>query len=92
MMQPNINPAVSDRRVLMNSLLQNFTVVFDEESCPDLIKDMKYVEVDDKGDIKKDRTNETRKADHMDAAGYLMNTHLGWFINIKRDSYVENYY
>lgn len=89
MMQPNINPAVSDRRVLMNSLLQNFKVIFDEENCPDLIKDMKYVEVDDNGDIKKDRSNDTRKADHMDAAGYLMNTHLGWFLNLKHDNYVH---
>jgi hypothetical protein len=92
MMQPNINPAVSDRRVLMNSLLQNFNVAFDPINCQNLIKDMKYVEVDDKGEIKKDRSTESRKADHMDAAGYLMNTHLSWFLSLKHNNYVENNY
>lgn len=88
MKQPSINPHVADRRVLMNSLLQNFKLFFDEDNCPDLIKDMKYVEVDDNGDIKKDRSNEVRRADHLDAAGYLMCTFLDWFLDLK---YVENF-
>lgn len=82
MKQPNINPAVKDRRVLLNSILQNFTVIVDKDNCENTINDFKYVEVDDKGEIKKDRTTEVKKADHLDAASYLLTTFMGWFLNL----------
>ena len=47
-----VNPAVSDTRVLFNSILQNFDYVVDK-SCTFAIEDFKYVEVDDNGDIDK---------------------------------------
>lgn len=84
---PTINPHVADRRVLLNSILQNFKVVFDSENCKSTIRDMKYVEVDDNGEMKKDRSTETRKADHIDAASYLMTTFMGWFIKINHAEY-----
>lgn len=83
MKQPSINPHVKDRRVLLNSVLQNFNVIFDEENCPKLIRDMKYVEVDDKGEIKKDRSSDVKKADHLDAGSYLICTFMDWFLNLK---------
>jgi hypothetical protein len=78
--QPSVNPAVSDRRVMMNSVLQNFDVLFDKDNCGKAINDMKMVEVDSYGDIKKDRSKETRKADLMDATGYLICTFMKGFI------------
>lgn len=83
MQQPGVNPSVADNRVLCNSVLQNYNVIIDKENCPHLIEDLKYVEVDNHGDIKKDRTAEFKKADELDCFRYMLNTHLGWFINLK---------
>lgn len=68
--QGNINPSVADTRVLMNSMLQNYPMYFDPDECPFLINDLKFVEVDDNGDILKDRSSENRKADLLDCARY----------------------
>jgi hypothetical protein len=72
--QGNVNPSVADTRVLMNSMLQNYNIYIDPNECPYLIRDLKYVEVDDKGDIKKDRSSETRKADLLDCMRYDLYT------------------
>lgn len=88
---PSVNPHVADRRVLLNSVLQNFKVVFDAENCKNTIRDMKYVEVDDFGDMKKDRSSDVKKADHIDAASYLLTTFMGNFIkrNYEEPQYSE---
>lgn len=77
---PSVNPAVADTRVLINSMFQNYNVIVDEENCPDLIQDFKYVEVDEKGDLLKDRTGEYKKADLLDCARYTQATFFKWFI------------
>ena len=82
MRQPTVNRQVSDSRVLMNSILQNYNVIYDEENCSFLINDLKYVEVDGDGDIIKDRKSETRKADLLDGNRYLFDNFFGWFINL----------
>jgi hypothetical protein len=84
---PTINPHIADRRVLLNSVLQNFIVLFDPDNCKKTIRDMKYVEVDDFGEVKKDRTTEKKKADHIDAASYLLSTFMGNFIKIHHAEY-----
>lgn len=83
------NPAVSDSRVLMNSLFQNYKVVIDKENCPGFIYDLKFVEVDEHGDIKKDRSSEAKKADLLDCGRYLENTFFKWFIK-SLQKYPEN--
>lgn len=80
MKQPSINPAVADRRVLMNSILQNYPMSIDPEGCPFLIEDYKYVEVNDKGDI--DKTKDKHRGHLLDAKGYLLNTFFGYFVKI----------
>jgi hypothetical protein len=83
MKTPTINPAISDTRVLLNSMLQNGDVKFH----PDLhwtIRDMKYVEVDDNGDIKKDRSNDIRKSDLLDTVRYTLNTFYRHFLKINK--------
>lgn len=87
---PTVNPHVEDRRVLMNSILQNFKVVFDKDNCPLTIRDMKYVEYED-GKIQKDRSSDIKKSDHMDATGYLFSTFMGNFIKINHAEFEENY-
>lgn len=79
MRQPRINPSIRDSRVLTNSILQNYDVSIDP-SCVGLIRDLKYVQVDDDQSIIKDRQDETRKADHLDNFRYLLNTFKGDFV------------
>lgn len=79
MRQPRINPSIRDSRVLTNSILQNYDVSIDP-SCVGLIRDLKYVQVDDEQSIIKDRQDETRKADHLDNFRYLINTFKGDFV------------
>ncbi len=81
----SINPAVSDSRVLMNSMFQNYNVIIDP-GCEGLISDLKYVEVDDQGDIMKDRSSETRKADLLDCSRYLMSTFFQWFLKSNKNN------
>ena len=84
---PSINPHVKDRQVILNSVLQNFKVIIDPDNCPNTIRDLKYVEVDDNGDIKKDRSSETKLADHLDCFSYLLCTFMGDFIKINHAEY-----
>lgn len=78
MKQPSVNPSIRDTRVLVNSLLQNYCVQVDP-SCEWLIKDLLYVEVDDEGDLIKDRSTDLRKADLMDCWRYYCNSfHRDW--------------
>jgi len=68
---PAVNPAVSDSRVLFNSILQNFDYVVDK-SCTFAIDDFKYVEVDDNGDI--DKKRDKHRSHLLDAERYRINT------------------
>ena len=78
MKQPSVNPSIRDTRVLVNSLLQNYCIKIDP-SCEWLIKDLKYVEVDNEGDIIKDRQSDLRKADLLDCFRYYCNSfHRDW--------------
>ncbi len=77
---PLINPAISDSRVLLNSMLQNYNIVIDKDNCQALIYDLKYVEVDEEGAIKKDRSTEAKKADCLDGCRYTLSTFFRWFL------------
>lgn len=81
-----VNPAISDSQVLLNSLLSNYSVLIDKENCQPLIYDLKYVEVDTDGSIKKDRTSEAKMSDQLDCMRYLCNTFFRWFIKSQAKS------
>ena len=66
---PTVNPAIRDTRVLLNSILQNGNFSISPD-CPLTIRDLKYVQVDDKGDIEKDRSTDLKNADLLDAVRY----------------------
>jgi len=68
---PGINPAVSDSRVLTNSVLQNHNVMINK-SCTFLIDDLKYVETTSEGDI--DKTKDKHRSHLLDCFRYLLNT------------------
>lgn len=77
----SINPSVEDTRVLVNSMLQNTDLKISSD-CPILIRDLKYVEVDENGDIKKDRSNVNKEADQLDCLRYLLFTFHRNFIKL----------
>lgn len=79
MRNPRVNPSIRDSRVLTNSILQNYPTFIDP-SCEGLIKDLKYVQVDENQAIIKDRLNDTRKADLLDCLRYLFATFYGDFV------------
>lgn len=78
MKQPTINPAVSDSRVILNSILQNGNLLINPETCPYLIQDLQSVEVDDKGDI--DKMKDKYKSHLLDCLRYYLCTFHGRFI------------
>lgn len=68
---PSVNPSISDTRVLLNSILQNGNVTINPE-CQYLIDDLKFVEVNESGDIDK-KSNSTR-SHLLDTLRYAANT------------------
>lgn len=48
---PSSNPPIANSRVLCNSILANHGSIYFSAKCKELIKDLKYVEVNEKGDI-----------------------------------------
>ena len=79
---PSVNPAVSDTRVICNSVLANFNVIFDP-SCEFLIEDLKYCEVNDDGDI--DKSKDKHRTHLLDCFRYDQNTFFSHLIHIPAD-------
>lgn len=80
---PTVNPAISDTRILMNSILQNMNVLIDPVNCEYFIKDLKYAEVDNEGELKKDRQRTERYLDLLDCGRYMLSTFFDWFLKLK---------
>jgi hypothetical protein len=68
---PSINPAISDGRVLVNSILQHFNVTISPE-CTYLVDDLLLVEVDEYGKI--DKAKDKHRTHLLDCFIYLLNT------------------
>lgn len=83
MVVPRVNPGIGDTRVLMNSLLQNYSIVIDKDNCKEFAYDLRYVQVDENGDLMKDRSSDSKKADMLDCGRYLMNTFFKWFVKMQ---------
>lgn len=82
MKQPGTNPAVSDSRVLLNSLLQNGNIKIDPEGCPYLIQDLKFVEVDENGDINKSK--DKYRSHLLDCLRYMFSTFQGDYLKFNK--------
>lgn len=78
---PTVNPAVKDTRVLLNSILQNGDFAISPD-CPLTIRDLEYVQVDDKGDIEKDRSTDLKNADLLDNIRYTCSMFHKEFLTI----------
>ncbi len=73
MMVPTINPPIQENQLLLNYVLQNWTVNIDPDRCQPLIFDLQYVELNSQKEIIKDRSASHRNADFLDNFRYLIN-------------------
>lgn len=80
MRQPRINPSHKDSRVLVNSLLSNTDLIIDP-SCKYLIEDLRYVEVDDNGDI--DKAKDAARTHLLDGFRYYLQTFHSKYIKLQ---------
>jgi len=74
---PRSNPRVSENRHLVNSILAIHPDIKIGNKCERLLLDCELVETDEEGNLlKKNRSKETQRADHLDAFRYMMNTFM----------------
>lgn len=81
MLVPLVNPIISNNRVLVNSLLekhQDFSIHFE---CEYLINDLRYVEVNEYGEI--DKKKDKRRTHLLDCLRYYFNTFHSGFVKYK---------
>lgn len=70
-----VNPPIEENRVLVNSILHNRNVVFDEHNCKQLIFDLEHASVLPDGSLdKSDRKDPTKQLDALDCFRYYLNT------------------
>lgn len=89
---PGANPRHSNSRADVNYLLAYHPdIKINSTKCPNLSRDMRLVEVDMYGEIKKkDRTKEEQLADHLDCFRYLVNTFfVDWITRHMRENGIK---
>jgi hypothetical protein len=88
---PTFNPAISDSRIVTNSILANFDLIIDP-SCETLIEDIKFVEVKEsesgKG-IEIDKTKDKHKGHIFDGFRYYLHRFHSHLIKIPSSESVE---
>lgn len=70
---PLQNPPIQENQLLVNYVLQNWTVNIDPDKCQPLINDLLYCEMGADKKILKDRSTNERYADFLDNFRYLVN-------------------
>jgi len=71
------NPTHANSREDCNSILRHMTDLVVGEKCVNLRRDMRTVEIDNEGHIKKsDRSKTAQRADHLDAWRYQVNCRI----------------
>ena len=79
MQQLASNPRLQDNQVLVNAVLEHVGVTIDSDNAQPLIFDMKFVEMDAAGKIKKaDRNDPTQQSDALDGFRYFINRNLSY--------------
>ncbi len=76
---PSSNPSVRFTRVLLNSLLERHKKFLINPRCKHTIKDLQFVQVDEKGDIDK---KDHRLTHHIDTVRYFCASFLRNFIQV----------
>lgn len=70
---PSVNPRIEENQLLVNAVHKNWTIEFDPIKCQPLIYDCKYVEMNEYGEIIKDRTSSKKFSDFLDGWRYFVN-------------------
>lgn len=79
---PGANPSIKSNRVLCNSIFaRHESVSIDENNCTFLIDDLKYVEMNELGEI--DKKKDKRRTHLLDCMRYYFNTFFSDFVKIK---------
>lgn len=80
---PSVNPNIEDNQIFVNAVHKNWWVEIDEDKCSPLIYDLRYVEVNGKGEIIKDRTSTKKFADFLDNWRYFLNVAVKPHFNLR---------
>jgi len=81
MQVPRANPPVSSTRELLNTILALHPDIRFNPRMEKTINEMRYVEADENGSIKKgERKDDTKRADFLDCVRYALSTWCGDFI------------
>lgn len=78
LMLPGKNPPIDESRTLSNALFYNHPDFVIHEQCKYLIEDLRFVQVNEKGDI--DKTANAHRSHLLDCLRYLLNTFFGDFV------------
>jgi phage terminase large subunit len=78
---PSINPSLKNSRVLTNSILAKHPAILIDERCKYLLEDIRFVTVDEKGDI--DKTKDAHRSHLLDCFRYYLNTFFSDFVHKK---------
>lgn len=81
LMVPNVNPIISNNRVLVNAILERDTGLQIDSECKYLIEDLQYVEVNGYGEI--DKTKNKHRSHLLDTFRYYCNTYHHDFVRYK---------
>ncbi len=75
---PGRNPPIDESRTLCNAIFYNHPSIKVHERCKYLIEDLRFVQVNDKGDI--DKNQNAHRSHLMDALRYYLNSFWGNFV------------
>lgn len=74
------NPRLADSRYFMNSIFEEYNIIYDSEKCKPAIFDFENVQADDDNKpVKTNRENEAQKADFLDNNRYYFHRYFKQF-------------
>jgi hypothetical protein len=80
-----VNPRLEQNQVLVNAILEHYTVKIDPDKAAPLVFDCKFVRMDnEKKIIKEDRNDPTQQADPLDTFRYYLNKFHASFVKIPK--------
>lgn len=75
---------VKDSRVLVNSIFSRFPKVRINPRCKNLIKDLRFCKINDKGEL--DKKTNPKLTHYLDAMRYGLEYHFSWWLMEKRNN------
>ena len=81
---PTHNPSIVENQVLMNAVLNTYSVWIQPglTYCDPVIYDLTYVEMDENRKMKKDRSSDKKNADFLDTVRYFFNVEFPNYVRL----------